>query len=104
MTIEVDTTPSPAEREWQLEIERGEGLSLLVGDIGLANEQITITRPDGVTVQITSGSKPEFGVGGFEIYAEKSGTYRVEFLDQSFEISMSGQFTKVTFSEPTSRG
>jgi hypothetical protein len=99
-TIEVDATPSPAEREWQLEIERGAGLPLLVGDIGLANEQITIIRPDGVTEQITSGSKPEFGVGGFEVYADKPGAYKVEFLDQSFEISMSGQFTKVTFSKP----
>jgi hypothetical protein len=96
---EPETPTSPAKTEWQLEIERGAGLSLLVGDIGLANEQITITRPDGVTEQVTSGSKPEFGVGGFEVYAEKPGTYKVEFLDQSFEISMSGQFTRATFSK-----
>jgi hypothetical protein len=99
--VEIDTPVQPAQSEWQLKIERGAGLALLVGDIGLVNERITIIRPNGITEQVTSGSKPEYGIGGFEIYAQDSGTYKVEFLDQSFEISMSGQFTRVTFSKPT---
>jgi hypothetical protein len=65
-----------------------------------ANERITIFQPFGGDVQATSGSKPEYGVGGFEIYAHEPGTYIVEFLDQHFEISISGQFTKVIFSKP----
>jgi hypothetical protein len=97
---ETEAAVPPAESEWQLEIERGSGLPLLVGDIGLANEPVTIIKPKGEVVRVTSGSKPEYGVGGFEVYAHDSGTYKVEFLDQSFEISMSGQFTKVIFSKP----
>jgi hypothetical protein len=97
--VEVETPVQPAQAGWQLEIEHGAGLVLLVGDIGLANERITIIRPNGITEQVTSGSKPEYGTGGFEVYAQDPGTYQLEFLDQSFEISMSGQFTKVIFSK-----
>ena len=98
--VEVEPPVQPAEAGWQLEIERGAGLALLVGDIGLANERVTIIRPNGIAEQVTSGSKPEYGKGGFEVYAQETGTYQVEFLDQSFEISISGQFTKAIFSKP----
>jgi hypothetical protein len=53
-------------------------------------------------VQLTSGSKPEFGPGGFETYANLPGSYQVQFMDQQFEISSGGhQFTKVLFSPIT---
>ena len=87
---------------WQVKIERGPGLSLLVGDIGLANERLTIVKPTGQTVQLVSGSKTEYGRGGFEVYAQEQGVYKVQFLDQSFDIEMSGQFTRVTFTKLTS--
>jgi len=40
------------------------------------------TTPNGRQVQLMSGSKPEFGIGGFETYAQQPGTYRLAFLDQ----------------------
>jgi hypothetical protein len=98
--VGVDAPTQSAEVMWQVKIERGRGLPLLVGDIGVANERITIFQPSGGDVQVTSGSKPEYGTGGFEIYAYEPGAYIVEFLDQHFEISMSGQFTKVIFTKP----
>ena len=98
-SVGVEILAQPTEVEWQVKIERGQGLPLLVGDIGVANERITIFQPFGGDIQVTSGSKPEYGIGGFEIYAHDSGTYKVQFLDQRFEILMSGQFTKVIFSK-----
>lgn len=56
-----------------------------------------ITDPTGATLQLTSGSKPEYGAGGFEIYAPLTGAYTIRFLDQTFTVPMSGQFTRVTF-------
>jgi hypothetical protein len=78
-------------------LEQGKGLPLLVGDVGVANAAITITSPTGRPVQVTSGSKPEWGIGGFEIYANELGNYTVEFFGQRFVIPVQGQFTKATF-------
>jgi len=90
----------PAELGWTYTTETGAGLGLLVGDIGVANRRITITRPDGSQEQIISGHKPEFGPGGFEIYAQKPGTYRLEFLGQQFDLRLTGRFTQIEFKPP----
>ncbi len=95
VTLRVKLPPPPT--AWRVEIQRGTGLPLLVGDIGEANQAIVITRPTGTRTQVVSGSKPEWGVGGFEIYAHEPGNYVVQFLGQSFTIPMSGQFTRVIF-------
>ncbi|MCB0212643.1 MAG: hypothetical protein KDJ52_25085, partial [Anaerolineae bacterium] len=97
---ETPATPKPAQppqTAWHYRMERGQGLGLLVGDIGVKGETVTVTRPDGRQERLTSGSKPEHGRGGFELYAQQPGTYRVQFLDQSFDLQLNGQFTKVIF-------
>jgi hypothetical protein len=103
------TTQTPADRlseaipssgpQWKYILEVSQGLGLLVGDIGLADILITITKPDGTVDRVTSGHKPEFGLGGFETYAQVAGSYKVQFLDQSFDLSLNGQFTRVTFEQ-----
>ncbi len=87
----------PQTRAWQIKLERGVGLPLLVGDIGLADRPIRFNLPGGRRVEAVSGSKPEFGRGGFEIYALEVGNYIVQFEDQRFVIPMDGQFTHVIF-------
>ncbi len=82
---------------WTFNLATGPGLPLLVGDIGLAGEPILVTRPNGGQERLTSGAKPEFGPGGFELYAHEAGLYRLQFLDQSFELNLSGRFTRITF-------
>jgi hypothetical protein len=89
--------PAPPASEWQVNLEQGQGLPLLVGDIGVANAAIAITSPGGRRVQVTSGSKPEWGIGGFEIYATELGNYTLEFFGQRFVIPLQGQFTKAIF-------
>ena len=89
--------PAPPSGGWQVDLSQGTGLPLLVGDIGVANQPIIITSPSGRRQQLTSGSKPEWGIGGFEIYATELGNYVVQFLGQSFTIPVQGQFTKAIF-------
>lgn len=93
--------PAPPGSGWQVDLSQGTGLPLLVGDIGVANAVITITSPGGRRQQVTSGSKPEWGIGGFEIYATELGNYSVEFLGQRFTIPIQGQFTKAVFRKET---
>jgi hypothetical protein len=88
--------PPPSDG-WQVDLSQGTGLPLLVGDIGLANQPIVITSPGGRQQQVISGSKPEWGIGGFEIYATELGNYIVQFLGQRFTIPVQGQFTKAIF-------
>lgn len=96
-------TPQPAQSKqqpkWTYTLETGPGMALLVGDIGVANQQITIVKPNGATERLTSGHKPEYGTGGFETYAQQAGTYKVQFMGQSFDIPLSGTFTKITFQQ-----
>ncbi len=93
------SSPQKPPRRWTYTLEVGRGLGLLVGDIGLANETITVVKPNGMTERLTAGSKPEFGPGGFEIYANIAGTYRLQFLGQTFEVPLNGQFTRITFKQ-----
>lgn len=92
--------PAKPAGRWTYTLEPGQGLPLLAGDIGVANEPVTIIRPDGSREQITSGSKPEFGPGGFECYANVPGLYKIQFLGQNFDIPLSGrEFTRITFTQ-----
>ncbi|MFN8457931.1 MAG: SpoIID/LytB domain-containing protein [Anaerolineae bacterium] len=88
--------PAPPS-QWQVSLQPGQGLPLLVGDIGLPNTVITVISPAGRTTQVTSGSKPEWGLGGFELYASELGNYTLQFLGQSFVIPVQGQLTKAIF-------
>jgi len=97
VTVDLALPPPPPTGEWRMEVTRGTGLPLLVGSLPQANIPITITNPWGQAVQVMSGSKPEYGVGGFETYAPQDGTYTIQFLDQTFSLQMDGRFTRVTF-------
>jgi hypothetical protein len=91
------TLPAPTRPAITAEIVRGQGLSLIVGDWGRPDVPIIFTTPMGNRYQITSGSKPEFGPGGFEIYANLIGTYLLEIENHRLKIPMNRQFTRVIF-------
>jgi hypothetical protein len=96
--VTVDLTlPPPAGEEWIMEVARGSGLPLLVGSMPEAGIRVTITDPFGTAVEVSSGSKPEYGVGGWETYAPHTGVYTIQFLNQTFTLPMYGQYTHVTF-------
>jgi protocatechuate 3,4-dioxygenase beta subunit len=94
--LTLPAAPPPA-GEWSMEVTRGPGLPLLVGSLPEAGISITITDPTGAVARVVSGSKPEYGAGGFETYTPRTGDYTIQFLDQTFTLPMNGQFTRVTF-------
>ncbi len=97
-SITVDLTlPPPQTGDWIMEVQRGTGLPLITASMPEAGIQVTVTDPFGNRVQVTSGSKPEYGVGGWEVYATHTGAYTIQFLDQTFTLPMSGQYTHLTF-------
>jgi hypothetical protein len=99
VAVQPAAAPVPTSR-WTYTLSPGRGLPLLVGDIGLKNERVVVIKPDGTLDQLTSGSKPEHGAGGFETYANVPGTYKIQFMGQNFEIPLSGQqFTKIIFNQ-----
>jgi hypothetical protein len=97
-SITVDLAlPPPQTGDWIMEVQRGTGLPLITASMPEAGIQVTVTDPFGNPFQVISGSKPEYGVGGWEVYATHTGTYTIQFLDQTFTLSMSGQYTHLTF-------
>ncbi len=95
VTLTLQLPPPPV--QWLVNVQPGQALPLLVGDIGLPNTAITVISPTGRPTQVTSGSKPEWGLGGFEFYASELGNYTLQFLGQSFVIPVQGQLTRAIF-------
>jgi hypothetical protein len=48
--------------------------------------EITVSDPWGNVTTVLSGSKPEYGPGGFEVLAAHAGSYTVGFLGERFEV------------------
>ncbi|OQY33241.1 MAG: hypothetical protein B6243_06690 [Anaerolineaceae bacterium 4572_5.2] len=88
------TEGSPKPTDWKLRIERFPGYSVINGNLADKPDlQITVTRPDGFVQTTRSGSKPEFGAGGFEATVTNPGVYTLKFLDQQFTVQMDGKTT-----------
>ncbi len=82
----------------ETEIRPG-SIPLFIGDIGEAKQPITVISPTGAQTIVISGGKPEFGPGGFEVYAPDKGMYTLQFLDRQFTISTEGKMLYLTFSK-----
>ncbi len=80
-----------------VDIVRGSGLPLIVGDWGKPDVPVLVTPPRGGQFKVYTGTKLEFGPGGFETYAGDPGVYILEIEGHRFEIPMAGQFTRLTF-------
>jgi hypothetical protein len=92
------TLPSAAPGEqWLMKVTRVAGPPYIAGMLPEAGITVTITTPGGQPMQAVSGSKPDLGVGGFQVPAVVRGTYTIQFLDQTFELRVDGQFTRIDF-------
>ena len=84
---------------WTMNVERdpAPGLRLLVGSLPEAGVPITVTSAWS-SVSVISGSKPEYGPGGFEVTLWSSGVYAISFLDQGFEVRVDDdEIVRATF-------
>jgi hypothetical protein len=93
----------PVEVGITITIVRGPGLPLITGDyLGRAGVTLELVSPGGITKTKTkSGSKEEFGLGGFEFYATETGDYTLKAEGNKFIIPMAGKYTRLAFNTDT---
>jgi hypothetical protein len=96
--IEPEPEPgTPPATAWQMKVEHLAGSRILAGSFPRAGIQVTVTDPWGNATSAVSGSKSEYGPGGFEVLAPNPAEYTVAFLDQSFKVQTQNGATVVTF-------
>jgi hypothetical protein len=93
------TVPVEVALAWSMDVQQQTGLPLLIGSLPRTGIILTVEDPTGDRMTVVSGSKPEFGPGGFEIWLRCSGPHKVRFLDQQFQIYAAGGTVRVTFWE-----
>jgi hypothetical protein len=98
LVVDLDLS-SQTPTTWRMEVERKPGLPLLVGSLPRGGIEITLQTPLGTTFKRESGSKPQYGLGGFEFWAPNHGLHTLSFLDQTFEFTLEGHFCRLTFTE-----
>ena len=91
-----DPVEPPASR-WKMEVEHLEGPRIIAGTLPESGIEVSVADPWGNASMVMSGSKSEYGVGGFEVLAPHVAAYTVSFLDESFELQTKGLTTLLTF-------
>jgi len=79
------------------------GAPLLIASVPEAGRAVAITVPSGQVINATSGTKQEYGPGGFELYLMALGAYKLNHQGELFPFEMrAGQMTRleVTAVEP----
>ena len=87
----------PSAPDWAMEVQRQPGLRLLIGRLPKSGINVTVRNPWGNSVTLTSGSKPEYGPGGFEVPIWNTGLHTVRFLSQTFKVEIGNETVIVTF-------
>ena len=93
--------PDPPARasRWQMRVEYHPGAAILVGTLPQTGVRVTVSDPWGNASSVISGSKPEYGPGGFEVLAPHEGVYRVSFLGEEYAVQTRAGVTHVAFQE-----
>lgn len=91
--------PPPPTGSWSMKTEAKAGIPLLIGKMPRAGIQITVINPGGHHVTTTSGTKKEYGPGGWEINVWSQGIHAIKFEGQTFEVPVEGQTVIATFTE-----
>lgn len=84
---------------WVMTVERRPGIRLLIGKLPHSGVDVTVRNPWGDLVVVMSGSKPEYGPGGFEVPIWTTGLYTIRFLNQTFKVNIGDETVVVTFTE-----
>ena len=89
----------PQSSRWRFESEFRPGSRIIAGSLPQAGIELTITDPWGNASSVVSGSKPEYGAGGFEFLTPHPVTYTLSFLSESFEVKAEDGVSLLTFTE-----
>ena len=82
-----------------MDIERRRGVRAIAGSFPRAGIHVIVNSPGGYAVTLQSGTKPEYGVGGFEVPVWTNGTFTLEFENESFFVVVEDNYIVCTFSE-----
>ncbi|MBI3733548.1 MAG: SpoIID/LytB domain-containing protein [Chloroflexi bacterium] len=88
---------APVVSHWQMEARRSAGPRAIAGAFPRAEMSITIGDASGHSVTLASGSKPQYGSGGFELPVWSDGLYTVQFDGESFQVEVANNFVFLTF-------
>lgn len=97
-----DPEPEAGKGGWTMAVERqprSDGVRAIAGALPRAGIGVDVSDPWGNTVSVTSGSKTEYGPGGFEVPAWADATYTLRFLDQVFKVEVGHEIVVLTFTE-----
>jgi hypothetical protein len=83
---------------YRIEVEYRAGLGLIAGNYPVAGVPLVVTNPWGHSVTVTTGSKPEWGPGGFEVYATPPGEAFTLYIEgYSYQVQTREGLTVVRF-------
>jgi hypothetical protein len=89
-----------------MEVEHRHGARIIAGSYPQAGVELTVTDPWGNRTTTVTGSKLEYGPGGFEVLAPNVTTYTLASPEKSFEVPTHEGATIVTITrtapEPSS--
>ena len=86
---------------WEMSVQYRSGPRVIAGSFPNPGISLTVTDPWGNASAVVSGSKTEYGAGGFEVLAPHPVRYTLSFLDERFEVQMREGTTLVTFTQTT---
>jgi hypothetical protein len=78
---------------------RTDGVRAIAGSFPRAGIRLDVTDPWGNSVAIISGSKTEYGPGGFEAPVWADAVFTLRFLDETFQVEVRHEVILLTFSE-----
>jgi hypothetical protein len=95
-------TPERPKSGWRMTVDRrprSDGVRAIAGNFPRSGIRLDVSDPWGNTVSVTSGSKTEYGPGGFEVLVWADAAYTLRFLDKVFQVEVSREIVILTFSE-----
>jgi len=94
--------PEDSTSGWRMTIDRrprSDGVRAIAGSFPRIGIRLDVSDPWGNTVSVTSGSKPEYGIGGFEVLVWADAVFTLRFLDEVFQVEVGREVVVLTFSE-----
>jgi hypothetical protein len=95
-------SPEPVSGNWRMSVERRprtDGVRAIAGSFPRSGIRLDVTDPWGNSVAVTSGSKTEYGPGGFEVPVWADAAFALRFLDETFQVEVGHEIVILTFSE-----
>jgi hypothetical protein len=95
-------SPAPMATKWQVIVERqprADGVRAIAGSFPRQGIRLDVTDPWGNSVSVISGSKTDYGPGGFEVPVWADAVFTLRFLDETVQVEVRHEVVVLTFSE-----